>query len=160
LLAKRFFQAHLLASLLALGGALWFQYGQGLLPCPLCLWQRLPYAAAFLLSLLALSMASIQKSHLARWAMVPVYAASSGLAVYHSGIERHWWTGSTRCSSAATPTDLEALRTQILSTQPVRCDEIAWQLWGASLSNINALVSVSLLAFSLWGAFYLVRPLK
>jgi len=36
-------------------------------------------------------------------------------------------------------TPLEALKAQILHQQPVRCDEVAWSLWGVSLAGWNLL---------------------
>jgi disulfide bond formation protein DsbB len=160
-----FLAAHLLAAGAVLGGVLWFQYGQGLLPCPLCLWQRVPYVAVLLLAVLGLGLAPYCRSGRVRrgvpWLLGAAYMAGLGLAVYHSGIERHWWQGVTRCSVAgSTPSDLESLRAQILNAVPVRCDEIPWELFGLSLSNYNALASSALLLYCLWGAFCLVPKSK
>ena len=37
-------------------GAFWFQYVVGLYPCPLCIWQRWPHAAAVLIGVVALAL--------------------------------------------------------------------------------------------------------
>jgi disulfide bond formation protein DsbB len=39
----------------------------------------------------------------------------------------------------------------------VRCDEAAWRLFGLSLAGYNVLVSLSLAAIAIWGAFS-VKP--
>ena len=42
-------------------------------------------------------------------------------------------------------------------TRVVRCDEAAWRLFGLSLAGYNVLVSLSLAAIAIWGAFS-VKP--
>ncbi len=40
------------------------------------------------------------------------------------------------------PTSVEALRQQIMSSLVVRCDEVAWSLFGISMAGYNFLISL------------------
>ncbi len=135
----------LFMSAAALGGAYAFQYLGGLQPCTLCLYQRWPWWIAGGLALLALLL--LRERRLSR-ALAALGALSilvgAGIAVYHAGIEQHWWTGPTACSgTAATPQTLEALRAQIFAAPVVRCDDIPWSLFGISMAAYNALISLA-----------------
>lgn len=126
------------------------QYGFGLAPCELCLWQRWPYGAAILFGLAALA--------LPRWrAALLVLAALSfmvtgGIGVFHAGVEWKWWQGLTSCGGGPTATTLEDLRAQLMAAPVVRCDEAAIRLLGLSMAGWNVLWSAVLAAFALMAA--------
>ena len=133
----------LVASTVVLGAALASQYWGGLTPCELCLVQRWPWGAAIVISFVATMVGSRPGLPWVALLLGAVFVVSSGLAVYHVGVEQHWFAGPTACSGAATAADtLEALKVQILHQQPVRCDEPAWSLWGISLAGWNFLASL------------------
>lgn len=147
----------LLAAFGSLGlllGAFGFQYLGGIHPCPMCLWQRWPHALAAALGLLVwLTARPGLLAPLGALAM----AVSTGLGLYHSGVERGWWQGPTTCTSGPigglTP---DQLMEQIMSAPLVRCDEIAWQMAGLTMPNLNALISALLCC--LWvAALYRAR---
>lgn len=78
------------ACLLALGTAWWAQHIAGMVPCPLCLWERWPYRIGLLLGLLL----AVSPRGLARWVMVVfivVLLGGAGLAAIHIGVEQKWW---------------------------------------------------------------------
>lgn len=138
-----------LGSVALLGGAFAFQYIGGLAPCKLCLTARWPHAAAILIGLVALALPGRV------WPLLGAAAAAttSGVGIYHTGIERHWWTGPTACSSQ--PIDGMAtsdLLQQILNAPVVRCDEVAWSLWGISMASWNAILSAGLVLVWVWAA--------
>jgi disulfide bond formation protein DsbB len=133
----------LAASAVVLGGALVSQYWGGLAPCELCLLQRWPWAAAIVVSFVAIMVGSRPALPWVALLLGGVFALGSALAFYHVGVERHWFAGPNACSGAATAADtVEALKAQILGRQPVRCDEAAWSLWGISLAGWNLLASL------------------
>lgn len=138
-----------LGSVGLLGGAFAFQYIGGLAPCKLCLTARWPHAAAIVIGLLALSLG---------WRFLPwlgalAAAATSGVGIYHTGIERHWWQGPTSCSSGPIDQiDASALLDQILAAPIVRCDEVAWALGGISMASWNAILSTGLALIWIWAA--------
>jgi len=82
----------------------------------------------------------------------------SGLAFYHVGVEHHWFAGPGACTATTgTPTSLEALKTQLMRQQPVRCDEPAWTLFEISLAGWNLLASLVMTAVCLAAALRVRR---
>ncbi len=136
-------------SLALLLGAFAFQYLGGLAPCKMCLWQRWPHAAAVLAGVLAL----LLPGRILPLIGAAAAAATSGIGLYHTGVERGWWQGPTTCTSGpiagVTPEDL---LNQILAAPMVRCDEVAWSMLGLSMASWNALLSLGLVAIWLWAA--------
>lgn len=122
--------------------AFYFQYGMGLAPCKLCIWQRWPHAAAVAIG--ALALATGQR------ALAWLGAAAAGLTgifgVYHSGVERGFWEGPTTCTSSS-PGALSSdeLFNQILNAPLIRCDEIAWSFLGLSMASWNAIIAFALM---------------
>ncbi|MBE3637747.1 disulfide bond formation protein B [Mangrovicoccus algicola] len=145
--------AALLAGAGSLGlllGAFGFQYIGAIPPCPMCLWQRWPHALAAILGVAAATTGRVRLCALAGAAAMTV---STGLGIFHSGVERHWWDGPSTCTSSAQQgLEGSALFDQIMNAPLVRCDEIAWDLAGLSMPNFNAIFSLLLLA--LWIATF------
>jgi len=135
------------ASIAVVGTALLFQYVGGLAPCELCLYQRWPYYAVIALAALAL----VGNGAAMRWALALaalIFAAGTALAVYHAGVEYHWFPGPTACTGGTSGAQtIEQLRAQLLGRQPVNCDEAAWRLLGISLAGWNVLASLLLTLF-------------
>src|SRR5204862_957776 len=93
--------------------------------------------------------------------LAAVFVVSSVLALYHVGVEQHWFAGPTACGGAATAADtVEALKAQILRQQPVRCDEPAWSLWGVSLAGWNLLASIIMMGCCLAAVLQSRKPLE
>lgn len=135
-----------LGSLLLLGGAFVFQ-ALGYAPCKLCLWQRWPHAAAIVLAGLSLVVA-----HRALpWLGAAAAATTGAIGVFHAGVELKWWEGPTTCTSGAVGgMSVDDLLAQINAAPLIRCDEIAWSLFGVSMAGWNAILSFALAA--LWVA--------
>ena len=138
-----------LGSAMVLAGALFFQYGVGLAPCELCIWQRWPHGVAVVLGLLAWFIPALWIAALGASTM----AVSVGLGLYHTGVERQWWEGPQTCSGTGDIGSLSAgqLLDQILAAPVVRCTEVAWEMFGLSMASWNALASLGLLALWLPG---------
>jgi len=139
-----------LGSLAVLLGAFAFQYLGGLAPCPLCLLQRWPHAAAVALSLLAL----VAPGRLLPLAGAAAALTTAGIGLYHSGVERLWWPGPTSCAagSIAGLDVKDLLDPTILVAPVVRCDEVAWALAGLSMASWNGLLSLGLAVIWLMAA--------
>jgi disulfide bond formation protein DsbB len=71
-----------------------------------------------------------------------------GVAVFHVGVEQHWWTGTPGCGVTATADSIDALRAQIMAAPVVRCDQVAWSLFGISMAGYNILISLVLAAIA------------
>ncbi|MGL4236457.1 disulfide bond formation protein B [Tabrizicola sp.] len=125
-----------------LGGAFAFQYIGGLAPCQLCLWQRWPHAAAILIGVVALATGWRGLA----WLGVLAALAAAGLGVFHVGVEQLWWEGLATCTAGS----IEGISTADLLNPaadvaaPVRCDEIAWSMFGISMAGWNVILSVVL----------------
>lgn len=148
--------ANLLALLLPallLAGAWGSQMFGGLYPCEMCHWQRWPHYVAVVLAALGFLLPR------ARWPLVVLaalaIAVSGVIGVMHAGVEYHWWSGFTACTSTVDMTGLDAsARLRVILAAPlVRCDQAQWTLGGVSLAGFNAI-------FSLGGALTVLLLLR
>jgi disulfide bond formation protein DsbB len=143
-----------LACVAVLGNALFFQFVLDIRPCVLCIWQRWPFGIVLALSLAGLS--PLARRRAVRTALLAlsgvVLFAGAAIAVFHVGVEQHWWTGTPGCGVPAPAHTLEELRAQVMAAPVVRCDEAAWRLFGLSLAGYNAILSPMLAAFALLAA--------
>ncbi len=140
----------------ALAIALASQYWGGLLPCILCLYQRWPHAAALAFGIAALLLFRVGAT---RWARLFTLSAglallvSAGIGAFHMGVEWRWWAGTASCGSTlGAGGSIEALRTALLETPVVRCDEAAWSFLGLSMAGYNFLLSGVVGLLVLWRA--------
>ena len=139
-------------SVLVIGGALIFEYGIGLVPCELCLLERWPWYAAIALSALALALRQPGLTRAAVLLFLVLFAASSGLAFYHVGVEQHVFAGPTACTAAPLGGhSAEDLLKSLQATPVVRCDEPQWSLFGISLAGWNLVASLVMLALCWFG---------
>jgi disulfide bond formation protein DsbB len=128
-------------------GALSFQYLGGFPPCEMCMWQRYPHIAAAVIglvgaSLIRLGMLDAGFAKPLAWIALLLVALSGAIAVYHAGVEWHWWKGPSACTGGAFtgPIDLNA--------KVVLCDIAAWRLLGISLAGYNAIISLGAAAIA------------
>lgn len=132
-----------------LAGAFAFQYIGGLHPCALCLWQRWPHAVAVVIALAALALPPRWRAVLALAGMLAALA-SAGIGVFHVGVEQGWWEGLQSCTGGSVSgiSAADLLNPDVQIAAPVRCDAIAWQMFGLSMAGWNVLASAALAA--LW----------
>ncbi|HEX9490070.1 MAG TPA: disulfide bond formation protein B [Stellaceae bacterium] len=141
----------LIASTALVGGALLFQYVGGLQPCELCLYQRWPHYIVIVLSALALAAGRRRITAVVTAIAALAFLVGAGLAVYHVGVEQHWFAGPGACTGvSAAAGSIEDFRARLMAQQPVRCDEPQWALFGVSLAGWNLLASVALVIFCLF----------
>lgn len=123
-----------------LAGAFVFQ-ALGYAPCQMCLWQRWPHAAAIVVGLIAIASPALRLPLAVFGALAALTTA--GIGLYHTGVERGWWEGPSSCSGGGGLGDLSG--DALLSTDiapVVMCSDIVWTLFGLSMANYNALISV------------------
>lgn len=129
-----------LGSALLLAGAYIFQYF-GYAPCKLCWWQRYPHMVAAVIGLAILAGANLRLSWLGALAAL----ATAGVGIYHTGVERGFWIGPTSCTSGPiTGQTADELLNTIMNAPLVRCNEVAWSLFGLSMASWNAIFSLAL----------------
>lgn len=120
-----------------LAGAFAFQYIGGLVPCELCLWQRWPHAAAVLIGAAVMALPSRVLCALGAVAA----ATTSGIGVYHTGVERGWWAGPSRCTGGGGLGNTNDLLNFSDAPKVVMCDQVQWEMLSLSMASWNAIAS-------------------
>ena len=119
------------------------QWGFGLVPCQMCIWQRWPHAAA-----MAFGIAALWRGG-AGWRLAGVAAAmvAAGLGAWHAGFEQGWLPGPTSCAEGGGIGGLSVealLDPGVAMAVPVPCDAVAAAFLGISMAGWNAAVSTLL----------------
>lgn len=150
----------LLACVGALGAALTAQFGFGLRPCVLCIYQRIPYLVAGLLAGAALLPAMPRRSVVLLLGLCAVaFAINTGIAVFHVGVEQHWWAGLNACTGEAPQAQsIQDLQAMLAGPPPARCDQIPWEMFGISMAGYNVFASLGLACFAGWSARRVKEP--
>jgi disulfide bond formation protein DsbB len=152
---RRFIPRNLVQLLLAAGFlsssallvALVAQYGFGLYPCTLCIYQRIPYALMIALVVVGL-LYSQWRGHIA-WLCALLFLVGAGIAAYHSGVEYGIFTGPTACSnSSESGQTLEELRAAILNAPLVSCSQAMVYVLGLSIASWNMFYSFIAFVFT------------
>jgi disulfide bond formation protein DsbB len=134
--------------LAAIGGAWGSQLIGGLVPCDLCLEQRMAYYWG--LPLLALVLIFWNKLPRAVWLVAVLIVAalflwSTYMGSYHAGVEWGFFPGPTKCTGIGEGIDFGAL-SDINAAKVVPCDKVQFRFLGISLAGYNALVSLAIVA--------------
>lgn len=139
----------------ALAAALVLQFGFGLAPCNLCLWERWPYLVAVAAALGAL----IVDSPRAGLVAVAVFLLGGTLlAAYHVGVEQGVFALPEGCLSEGRAASIEELR-QMLTHAAPRCDQVNAAFLGLSLAAWNLVLSAFLTLAAAFG-FAWTRPVR
>jgi len=122
-----------------------------ILPCPLCLYQRIPY---FLLLALA-SVGFLLKRHcLVKYICylcAIVFLFGAVISLYHASIERGIIEESLSCSSSSKNTSIDSLRDEI-NNNNVPCKDVRFRIAGFSMAEINAMFSFGMFIYLLFAA--------
>jgi disulfide bond formation protein DsbB len=128
------------------------QYLGGLQPCELCIWQRWGYGAAIAIALVSLILPGPWRR---LGAMLTAFALLivAGLALFHVGVEQHWWQGLASCSGNLNfNQSLADLEKQVMETPVIPCDRPAWTMFGISMAGYDFAYALALGLFSLVAA--------
>ena len=128
-------------SLGLLVGAFFLEFYFSLIPCDLCIKQRLVHLSILILSLLIFPLYKFSKLKFIMLSIISLlWLSSSTLAFYHFGIEKKLWLGFSECSSNLIFN--ENTLDQLLSKSPIRCDESQFELLNISLAGWNGILSI------------------
>lgn len=121
----------------------------GLVPCELCLEQRLAYYIG--LPLLALVLLAWNKLPLRVWyiamaVITAIFVWSTYMGTFHAGVEWGFWPGPTACTGVGDSMDFSQLNSM---TPVIGCDVVQFRLFGISLAGYNALISLAVVALLL-----------
>ncbi len=134
----------------------------GYAPCELCLDQREAHWTALGIAAAGLFAVWVIKAPIAAAAAVGavalVYAVSTGLAFYHTGVEYHFWPGPQSCASSSAGLDVQAMAAALSEkVSPPSCDAPAWRMFGISMAGYNMLLSAGLFTLTFSAALGAAR---
>jgi len=136
-------------------GAWGSQLFGGLVPCELCLEQRLAYNWG--LPLLAAILLLWRRLPRPVWFVAMAIATAifvwgSYMGAYHAGVEWSFWPGPTACTGTGVDLDFADLK-NINATKVIPCDVVQFRFVGISFAGYNALISlaiIALLGLAIW----------
>lgn len=127
-----------------LGTAYFFEHVLGILPCALCQYQRLEWWIA--LGLAGITFYLRRNNLLLLTGLTVtmlVILAGAATAGYHVGVEQKWWEGPSSCTNGGlNDLDINALKEAIMNAPVIRCDDVAWSLFGISMAGYNLLLAL------------------
>jgi disulfide bond formation protein DsbB len=126
--------------------ALGSQVFGGLVPCELCLEQRLPYyygLPILLMILITWNRLPLTVWYLAMAIVTAIFAWGAYMGVFHSGVEWGFWPGPTACTGVGGEMNFDDLSNL---TPVIGCDVVQFRFLGISLAGYNALVSLAIVA--------------
>lgn len=140
-----------LLGLVAIGGAWASQLFWGLVPCELCLEQRLAYywGLPLLAAILVLwNRIPLKVWYVAMAAATAIFVWGAYMGAFHAGVEWGFWPGPTLCTGLGDPNlSFDDLSGEIEAVIP--CDHVQFRFLGISLAGYNALVSLAIVALLL-----------
>jgi disulfide bond formation protein DsbB len=130
-----------------IAGAWGSQLIGGLVPCELCLEQRLAYYWG--LPVLAIVLAFWDRLPVWLWyagmgAAVAIFLWGLYIAGYHAGVEWGFWPGPTDCSGSGVAVDFSDLK-RINEARVVPCETVQFRFLGISLAGYNALMQLAII---------------
>ena len=134
-----------------LGTAYIAEFAFGYEPCVLCLYQRIPYGIIAMMGIATLFVTRGDlKRHLVLFAGL-VFFVGTAVALYHVGVEQHWWTSAAPCgASGAAVTTTEDLFAALQTKTEKSCGDIDWTLFGVSMATYNVAFSFFCTLASFW----------
>ncbi len=136
----------------ALGSAYFVEYFMNIKPCPLCIYQRIPYFTLIIVAGLGYLINSGNWSKYFCYICAILFLIGSVLALYHTGIERNLIEESTTCTSASPHLSFKSLKDEIYKNN-ISCKDVKFRVAGLSAAEINALFSLTMfiyIAFSIY----------
>ena len=139
-MVKKIYLSILIISILALTSAYFIEYFLGYQPCNLCLLERIPYVLSIIIILADFKIKFNDK--LTLLVLIIIFVVSALLSIYHLGIEQGLIEESFVCS---TKDNLNLNKDQLLQElqkMNISCKNVAFTIFGLSLTTYNILLSV------------------
>ncbi|WP_108462889.1 disulfide bond formation protein B [Devosia naphthalenivorans] len=121
----------------------------GLVPCELCLEQRLSYYYGLPLLLLVLALWNrlpLTVWYVAMAIVATIFAWGTYMGAFHAGVEWGFWPGPTACTGIGEAMDFNSLNSM---TPVIGCDVVQFRFLGISLAGYNALISLAIVGLLL-----------
>jgi disulfide bond formation protein DsbB len=130
----------------ALGSSYFVEYVLHIKPCPLCIYQRIPYFSLIIVSGLGYLIGTNRLSKYFCYICSAIFFIGSMLALYHTGIERNLIEESTTCSATSPHLSFKSLKNEIYQNN-VSCKEVKFRVAGLSVAEINSLLSSAMFVY-------------
>ena len=139
-MVKKIYLSILIISILALTSAYFIEYFLGYQPCNLCLLERIPYALSIVIILANFKIKFNDKYVLL--VLIIIFVVSALLSIYHFGIEQGLIEESFVCSAKDYLNLNKEQLLQELQKMNISCKNVAFTIFGLSLTTYNILLSV------------------
>ena len=139
-MVKKIYLSILIISILALTSAYFIEYFLGYQPCNLCLLERIPYALSIIIILTNLKIKFNDKHTIL--VLIIIFVVSALLSIYHFGIEQGLIEESFVCSTKDNLNLNKEQLLQELQKMNISCKNVAFTIFGLSLTTYNILLSV------------------
>ena len=139
-MVKKIYLSILIISILALTSAYFIEYFLGYQPCNLCLLERIPYALSIIIILTNFKIKFNNKYTLL--VLIVIFIVSALLSIYHLGIEQGLIEESFVCSTKDNLNLNKEQLLQELQKMNISCKNVAFTIFGLSLTTYNILLSV------------------
>ena len=139
-MVKKIYLSILIISILALISAYFIEYFLGYQPCNLCLLERIPYALSIIIILANFKFKFNDKYILL--VLIIIFVVSALLSIYHFGIEQGLIEESFVCSTKDNLNLNKEQLLQELQKMNISCKNVAFTIFGLSLTTYNILLSV------------------
>ena len=132
---KYFFLFTFVVSFFSLAAAFYIEYILSFKPCVLCLYQRIPYALALIISLIAFFYNN--KNILLKF-LALTFISSFLISGYHVSIENGFIEPIFSCTGENTNiVDKEEILKSLKNNTQVDCKDVNFSLFGVSLATLN-----------------------
>ena len=139
-MVKKIYLSILIISILALTSAYFIEYFLGYQPCNLCLLERIPYALSIIIILTNFKIKFNDKYIIL--VLIVIFVVSALLSIYHFGIEQGLIEESFVCSTKDNLNLNKEQLLQELQKMNISCKNVAFTIFGLSLTTYNILLSV------------------
>ena len=139
-MVKKIYLSILIISILALISAYFIEYFLGYQPCNLCLLERIPYALSIIIILANFTIKFNDKNVLI--VLIVIFILIALLSIYHFGIEQGLIEESFVCSTKDNLNLNKEQLLQELQKMNISCKNVAFTIFGLSLTTYNILLSV------------------
>ena len=135
---KKFYIIIFTLSFFSLAAAFYIEYILGFKPCILCVYQRIPYAIAILISLTAFF---ISNRNILLIILALTFLASFLLSGYHVSIEKGFIDPIFSCTGENIKAlEKEEILKSLNNIQP-DCKDVDFSIFGVSLATLNFIIS-------------------
>ena len=139
-MVKKIYLSILIISILALTSAYFIEYFLGYQPCNLCLLERIPYALSIIIILTNFKIKFNDRHTIL--ILIVIFVVSALLSIYHFGIEQGLIEESFVCSTKDNLNLNKEQLLQELQKMNISCKNVAFTIFGLSLTTYNMLLSV------------------